>query len=68
MVVLLLAMGLLIICFGERRKLLGTEDMGLPPPLVCFLNSQNQIEYTTNSNASKTSNTEDIEEYQEEKV
>ena len=60
-------MSLLIICFGERRKLLGTEDMGLPPPLVCFLNSQNQIEYTTNSNAAK-SNTEDIEEYQEEKV
>ena len=33
-----------------------------------FLTLQNQIEYTTNSNASKTSNTEDIEEYQEEKV
>jgi hypothetical protein len=37
-------------------------------PLFAFFNSQNQIEYKTNCNATKTSNTEDIEEYQEEKV
>ena len=41
----------------------------LPPPLVCFFKTlQNQIKYKTNNNATKTSNTEDIEEYQEKKV
>ena len=55
MVVLLLAMGLLIICFGERRKLFGTEDIGPTSTPFCFcLTLQNQIGYKTNSNATKT--------------
>jgi hypothetical protein len=41
----------------------------LPPPLVCFFKTlQNQIKYKTNNNATKTSNTEDIEEYQEKRL
>jgi hypothetical protein len=41
-------MGLLTICFGERRKLFGTEDMG-PTSTLCFFfkTLQNQIEYKT---------------------
>ena len=59
-------MGLLIICFDERRKLCGTEDMGpTSAPCLFFL----KLDRNTKQIAMqliKTSNAEDIEEYQEE--
>ena len=62
-------MGLFIICFDERKTI---WNQGFGPyvhPLFVFLKTlQNQTEYKTNNNATKTSNTEDIEEYQEKKV
>ena len=64
-------MGLLIVCFCEERKQFGTEDMGpTSTPSLLFYISFYRTKVNTKQIAMqrKTSNTEDIEEYQEEQV
>ena len=62
-------MGLFIICL-MKEKLFGTKDLGpTSTPCLFFLKTlQNQTEYKTNNNTTKTGNTEDIETCHEKNV
>ena len=62
-------MRLFTICFDERKTI---WNQGFGPylhPLFVFLKTlQNQTEYKTNNNTTKTGNTEDIETCHEKNV